>query len=132
MIGKCILWSGPTVTTHGNVYGRLPGKKTVLAHRAAYTERFGTIPESLVIDHLCRVGLCVNVDHLEAVTNVTNIMRGEGAPATNARKTFCKRGHRLTPDNLWNRKDGRRACKSCDRERYRGSHGAKSLSKSNC
>lgn len=113
--GPCILWTGNTIETHGNTYGILPGKKIILAHRDAYEKKHGKIPDGLVIDHLCRNGLCVNVKHLEAVTNVENVMRGEGAPAKNARKTHCLRGHALTPDNVFNRKN-RRACKTCDRD----------------
>lgn len=112
--GPCILWTGGTIETHGNTYGILPGKKMVLAHRDAYEKAHGEIPEGLVIDHLCRNGLCVNVKHLEAVTNVENVMRGNGAPAMNARKTHCKRNHELTSQNVYNRKNGRRDCKLCD------------------
>lgn len=111
----CILWDGPTFETHGNVYGRLPGKKMIVAHRVAYEKHYGRIPDGLVIDHLCRNGLCINPVHLEAVPNVVNIMRGEGAPAKHARQTHCKRNHELTPENTYNRKN-RRACKICDRE----------------
>ena len=114
--GLCIIWSGPSITTHGNTYGRLTGRKLILAHRVAYENAFGRIPKDLVIDHLCRNGLCVNPLHLEAVSNVVNIMRGNGVPAINARKTHCKRRHALTPDNIWQRKN-RRACKLCDKLR---------------
>ena len=109
----CKLWDGPRFVTHGNTYGRLPGKGMVLAHRDAYERHVGQIPPGFVIDHLCRVGLCVEPTHLEAVSNVENIMRGNGTPARNARKTHCKRGHELTAANTFNRK-GRRACKLCD------------------
>lgn len=109
----CILWDGPTITTHGNTYGRLPGKKLVLAHRVAYKKHYGSIPKELVIDHKCRVGLCVNPLHLEAVENVENIMRGNGAPARNARKTHCKRGHEFTRDNTHISPQNRRICITC-------------------
>lgn len=117
MLPDCIPWDGPTITTHGITYGRLPGKKMVLAHRAAYEEVHGPIPEGLVIDHTCRFGLCVNVAHLEAVTNAENILRGEGICAQNARKTHCVREHELVAENLINRSDGRRDCRLCDRIR---------------
>jgi len=45
-------------------------------------------------------------------------MRGEGLPAKNARKTHCKRGHELSPENTYNRKN-RRACKVCDKQYIR-------------
>ena len=47
----------------------------------------GPIPVGLDLDHLCRNRLCVRPDHLEPVTNIeTNILRGEGVTAQNARK----------------------------------------------
>lgn len=109
----CILWEGPTIATHGNVYGRLRGKNIVLAHRVAYEAEYGPIPEGLVVDHLCRNGLCVNPLHLEAVTNVVNVMRGEGAPAKNARKTHCIRNHEFTLENTHISPQNRRICKTC-------------------
>lgn len=115
--GPCILWTGNKIETHGNTYGILSGKKIVLAHRDAYEKAHGKIADKLVIDHLCKNGLCVNVKHLEAVTNKENILRGEGAPAKNARKTHCHRGHELTPENVFNRSDGRRDCRLCDKVR---------------
>lgn len=114
----CIEWQGPTIETHGNRYGRLPGKHMILAHRVAYEQAYGKIPESLVIDHLCRNGLCVNPYHLEAVDNITNVMRGEGAPARNARKTHCYKGHEFTPDNTHISPQNRRICKTCRRQRW--------------
>lgn len=112
--GDCVLWTGATVTTHGNTYGYLPGSKMILAHRDAYEKVYGKITTGLVIDHLCRNGLCINPDHLEAVSNVENIMRGQGAPALNAKKTHCKRGHPLTPENCYNRTNGKRDCRICN------------------
>ncbi len=116
-MSDCILWDGPTFTTHGNTYGRLIGKKLIQAYKVAYESKYGPVSEGLVIDHLCRNGLCVNVDHLEAVSNVENIMRGMGAPAQNARKTHCKRNHELIGTNLLNRKNGKRECRECNRVR---------------
>ena len=50
----------------------------------------GTIPQGLVIDHLCRNKSCVNPAHLEAVTNTENVLRGEAPSAKAARKTHCQ------------------------------------------
>lgn len=118
----CILWGGPTVTTHKITYGRLRGHKVVLAHRVVYENKYGAIPAGLTIDHLCRNGLCVNSNHLEAVTNKVNILRGYGAPAVNARKTHCNRGHKLTKENIYSfrlLRYGKRECKLCGRERQK-------------
>lgn len=45
------------------------------AHRFYYEERFGPIGEGFQLDHLCRVRLCVNPDHLEPVTAAENTRR---------------------------------------------------------
>lgn len=113
-MNNCILWEGNKINTHGNSYGVMNGKKIVLAHRIAYEKYKGKIPQGYVIDHLCRNGLCVNPEHLEAVSNVENIMRGNGACAKNSRKTHCKRGHELIPENIYNRVNGKRDCRLCD------------------
>lgn len=117
----CILWPGATIISHGHHYGvyRIPGKraqnKRGLVHRRAYEQMNGPIPAGLVIDHLCRNTLCINPTHLEAVTNKENILRGYSEPAQNKRKTHCKWGHSLTPDNLINKTRGGRICKICNR-----------------
>lgn len=66
----CWLWTGGK----GNGYGRMctVGRKMKLAHRVSYEMHVGPIPAGLVIDHTCRNTLCVNPDHLRAVTNKQN------------------------------------------------------------
>jgi hypothetical protein len=91
------------------------------AHRAAYLLFVGPIPGDLTIDHVrangCTRKDCVNwVRHLEAVTEFENLMRGNGACARNARKTHCKRRHKLTPDNTYINPKGARVCRICVRE----------------
>ncbi len=84
-------------------YGRVSyrGAFGFLAHRAAYIETNGSIPDGMTIDHLCRNRRCINPDHMEPVSNKVNILRGESWSARNARKTQCKRGHDLTPGNVY-------------------------------
>lgn len=50
-------------------------------HRVAFAWLVGPIPPGLVIDHLCRVTSCLNPAHLQAVTNVENMLRRRGFPA---------------------------------------------------
>ncbi|NED52837.1 HNH endonuclease, partial [Micromonospora aurantiaca] len=75
-----------------------------------------------VTDHLCRNRACVNVTHLEIVTNRINILRGETLQAANAAKTHCIRGHEFTPENTYV-KNGGRDCRTCARERQRETYG---------
>ncbi len=89
-----------------------------LAHRVSYEVFVGPIPSGLQIDHLCRVRLCVNPDHLEPVTARENIMRSPFAPAAiNARKTHCPQGHEYTPENTYRQHHGGRLCRTCQLNR---------------
>lgn len=118
--GGCIIW-----TSHrsGSGYGRFTlNSKSMTAHRLAYEMAVGPIPDGLVLDHLCRTRACVNHLHLEAVTEKTNILRGEGLAAQNAKKTHCPAGHEYTPENTYHFKRSEtrvgRNCLACERARY--------------
>ncbi len=87
----------------------------VYAHRWAFEQFKGPIADGLQIDHLCRVRHCVNPDHLEAVSQRANILRGEATSAQRARQTHCKRGHRFDLANTYIRPAGHRNCRACRR-----------------
>lgn len=117
--GECWIWKG-TVSRYGQI--RLRNGKTARAHRVAYELFNGPIPEGFTIDHLCMNKLCVNPEHLEAVTSKENTHRGLailGSPKSYM--THCKRGHRLSKENLDPSpaygKFGYRSCMVCKRER---------------
>src|SRR3990172_7805684 len=117
----CWLWTG---TKHFMKYMGHYGefwagydRRSVHAHRFAYELLVGQIPEGLQIDHLCRNTLCVNPEHLEAVTSrVNSIERGQGPNAQYARRTHCKNGHPFDEVNTWIRPDGTRICRICKRQ----------------
>lgn len=114
----CWMWTGAKSGSSGKVqYGtvRLVGGIRTGAHRAVYAEVRGPIPEGLDIDHLCRVTLCVNPDHLEPVTHRENLRRGVQGQATH-----CRQGHEFTPENTYLRRgknEGWRDCRTCMKER---------------
>ena len=95
-------------------YGRFraPGRLNVMAHRWAYKQLVGPIPDGLTLDHLCRNRACVNPSHLEPVTNRVNVLRGVGLTAVNATTTHCPQGHPYDAQNT-RRYRGGRYCKAC-------------------
>lgn len=103
-------------------YGFNRGK---LAHRTAYEDAVGPIPDGLTIDHLCSNRRCCNPSHLEPVTREENARRGERNRLTRSggrpdlvRRSHCKHGHEFTPDNV--RLVGNaRICRTCSSDRVR-------------
>lgn len=104
---QCWPWSG-YINPDG--YGRLG---QVGAHRIAYEEVVGPIPEGLVLDHLCRVRHCVNPAHLEPVTSRENTLRGETLAAMQVARTSCIKGHPFDDANTIVQGDGKRRCRTC-------------------
>lgn len=104
-------------------YAKIGGET---AHRIAWRELVGPIPDGLVLDHVARRGCrwrdCVLIDHLEPVTSRENTLRGCSFAAVNAAKTECDHGHPFDETNTY-RWRGRRDCRACGRRRvaeYKG------------
>lgn len=86
------------------------GQHTILAHRLAYEMFVGPIPDDLGLDHACVNPPCVNPTHLRPMSQADNCARN--------RRTHCKHGHPLTPDNIYfhrrkSRKSPSRECRIC-------------------
>lgn len=109
----CWIWTG---STNGKGYGRvMAGSRRQYTHRLAYERWVGPIPDGHEIHHDCETKLCVNPDHLRAMTRAEHLsIHWDG---------FCKRGHELTPGNTYIRssgiRPGERQCRACKRRRDR-------------
>lgn len=126
----CQEWGG-LLDRYG--YGRITvicddgSKRKPGVHRVAWIASRGPIFGDLVIDHLCRNRKCINVDHMELVTNSENTRRsdhsGKIGMVGGARNGRCSKGHEFSDDNtaIYDRPDGYsvRICISCRRERTR-------------
>lgn len=122
---NCWYWAGQIKP---NGYGALWfDSKKVYAHRFSYEVYKGEIPRGLEIDHLCNNRLCINPDHLEAVTHRENLLRGETLPTIALAKTHCSNGHPYMGSNLHYRKNGKRSCVTCNREYNRRHYYANKL-----
>jgi hypothetical protein len=118
---ECWPWTGHLEKGYGRLTLDPVNLDKAFAHRFCYELLVGPIPDGMTLDHLCHTTStcpggpdclhrrCVNPLHLDPVTLVENVMRGQGITAQNARKTHCKRGHELpAPD-----KSGKRVCHPC-------------------
>lgn len=113
----CWEWGG---NQNGQGYGAIWDRtlsKRFLAHRESYSLHFGPIPEGLVIHHNCNNKLCVNPEHLQAMSMSEHTAMHCGK--FHAEKTHCPHGHEYTEENTYNLPSGGRACRICHRERGR-------------
>lgn len=121
------IWTQATTgskSTYGVFYAA--GSKQVYAHRWIYEQKVGSIPPGYEVDHTCRIPLCVNPDHLEAVTSAENERR--------TRLDVCRSGrHDLTvPGNQrWDPQGRRRGCRPCKLESERNYAAAQAARKRN-
>lgn len=133
----CWTWTGK-VARDG--YGRFfTQSRWQMAHRAAHELFLGPIPDGFEVDHLCHNAdpkcpggrtcphrLCVNPQHLEAVTHKANMHRTEYIGAK-ARQTHCKRGHEFNEANTARDRRGNRKCRACDRDKKASARAAQKV-----
>lgn len=125
----CHIWTGK-LSENGYGYFWFEGKSR-LVHRFAYEQFIGPIPDGHDVDHqchnldpncpggVCGHRACVNYldGHLEAVTELTNVLRSRGVAAINAAKKACDDGHPFDEANTYWYPNGReRGCRKCRRK----------------
>lgn len=134
---ECWPWTA-SLTEHG--YGQFDNgldagaRGTGNAHRYGFAQLVHPLQPGETVDHIChnrspdcRGGndcphrACQNPAHWEAVSGLENWSRGRSFIAANGRKTHCKWGHELTPENSYGY-NGHRQCKKCARLTSRGEH----------
>ena len=116
-MSDCIIWN-KSFSTNG--YGQVwVDGKLQRAHRVEWEKVNGKIPTGMVLDHLCRNRKCVNLDHLEIVTQSVNILRGLHSVDN---KVTCPKGHPFIKENIMIRKNGWRECAECNRVRARAAY----------
>lgn len=95
-------------------YGRfqLQGK-TRRAAVVAFEHVNGPVRPGLQVRHKCDYKPCVNWDHLHDGTQSDNTQDRV------SKITHCPRNHPYDDKNTYRHPDGRRACKTCDREAHR-------------
>lgn len=107
----CWVWQGAVANSYG-IMNAGSRKGRAYVHRVSHELFIGPIPDGLHIDHLCGNRLCVNPEHLEAVTQRVNNFR--------TRRETCINGHPFTGENVrLNASSGQRLCVTCTRERAR-------------
>lgn len=106
----CLLWLG-AIRSPPRAYGHVRvGYADMPVHRVAYELEVGPIPDGLFLDHKCRQPACLNVRHLEPVTNSENLQRAPGALRN---RKHCAHGHELAAVGVLVERDRNRTYQRC-------------------
>jgi len=110
----CWEWKG---FKNENGYPRMRLRyKYVYAHRFSCLALKDVDPTGFQVHHICENIVCVNPEHLEALTPREHIAKTPRSIGFIAISTdYCSNGHKLTEDNLQIWKNGRH-CKQCKKE----------------
>lgn len=81
---SCWLWRASTNAKGYGVFVWEYGKGARLAHRIAYEQTLGPVPDGMMLDHTCWDRSCVNPAHLRPVAAGANSQNRKGANRTNS------------------------------------------------
>ena len=111
--GPCWLWLG-YINNKG--YGQVGfDGRMYLIHRLIWEMLVSPLLDGMQVDHFCRVRHCCNPDHLDPVTQTTNMARIPDLIRGGRRTDTCRRGHSLDDAYTFARPDGKpaRKCRTC-------------------
>lgn len=94
----CLVYVGSGDYGYGTFWG---GDRNYRAHRYAWELEHGPIPDGMVIDHVCHIRSCVNVEHLRLATLTEN-----ARSRTRKRNYPYPRGVQRTPEGRYTSKVG--------------------------
>ncbi len=113
----CWCWIG---AKNEGGYGTVnDGQRVWIAHRLAWVMLVGPIDSDIHLHHLveelgCIGPNCVNPYHLEPLSPEEHVWRNpDNITMVRANSDFCERGHELTADNVYIRRNGSRQCRKC-------------------
>lgn len=114
--GGCLAWGGQVSTRgYGVVSIVLDGKqKRTQPHRLLWIATHGSIEPGLEVDHTCRNRLCVNIEHLDAVTPEVNNYRSHGrSEAFSEEDCYCRQHGRSNGYPYWAKYYWEWKCRIC-------------------
>ena len=115
---KCVVYSG-SINYSG--YGVIKvGGKTLKAHRLAWVQEYGPIPDGMYVLHSCDNRSCINIKHLRLGTQQDNMDDRTRRNRTYhpPKKTHCCNGHEYKEENTYSAPDGKRECRICRTAQY--------------
>lgn len=118
-MSECIEYQGYCNRDGYGVVSQGRKNPKILAHRKAWADANGPIPEGVCILHKCDNPPCINVEHLFLGTQADNVadMNAKGRNPYK-RKTHCPKGHPYSGENLLLAPKGGRKCRACIKARW--------------
>ncbi len=95
-----------------DIWDGVPNSSGYGPHKEAWEAVNGPVPAGLDLDHTCRVRTCREPSHLEPVTRLENLLRGDTLIAAQVARTHCPQGHPYSGENLYIYRN-MRSCKAC-------------------
>lgn len=80
--GECLIWEG---SKDGAGYGQLRVRdRLVKAHRYAWEQAYGPVPDGRYVDHMCWNKACCRVEHLRLASHSENVRYQKGVRSDNS------------------------------------------------